>query len=74
MCNMLGIGQFIAIPLLMSALNGPKAMLGSHLYRDRDPRRHGLERTGSRHAWLRWQLYLPAGTRGSLTLRPLIGA
>lgn len=28
MCNMVGVGPFITIPLLMSALNGPQAMLG----------------------------------------------
>src|SRR5258705_11735626 len=28
MSNMLGVGPFITIPLLMSALGGPQAMLG----------------------------------------------
>src|SRR6059036_1933103 len=28
MSNMIGIGPFITIPLIMSALNGPQAMLG----------------------------------------------
>ena len=28
MINMIGIGPFITIPLLMSALGGPQAMLG----------------------------------------------
>src|SRR5204862_4320299 len=28
MTNMIGIGPFITIPALMSALNGPQAMLG----------------------------------------------
>ena len=28
MINMMGIGPFITIPLLMSALGGPQAMLG----------------------------------------------
>jgi len=28
MTNMIGVGPFITIPLLMSALGGPQAMLG----------------------------------------------
>ena len=56
MINMIGIGPFITIPLLMSALGGPQALLGwvvalviVHL------RRHGVER-----AW-RGDAATPAG-------------
>ena len=35
MINMIGIGPFITIPLLMSALGGPQAMLGWLLALDR---------------------------------------
>ena len=59
MSNMIGIGPFITIPLLMSALGGPQAMLGwlvavlvIH------PRRHGLERARRRDARVGRQSYV----------------
>ncbi len=63
MSNMIGIGPFITIPLLMTALGGPQALLGwlvALVIVDR--RRHGVERAGRGAA--RVGRHLPVPARG----------
>ena len=62
MSNMVGVGPFLTIPLILAAMGGPQAMLGwivgaraGHL------RRHGLGRIGLRRAVLRRHVRVPEG-------------
>ena len=51
MIDMIGVGPFITIPLMVSAMGGPQAMLGLDFGRDlRHVRRSGLGGTGRGHA------------------------
>ena len=61
MSNMVGVGPFITIPLIIESMGGPQCMLGWVLGAIAFPmRRPGLERTGGRDAGHRRHLSLPA--------------
>ena len=64
MNNMIGIGPFITIPLLMTALGGPQAMLGWIARHHRPLRRHGVSELGAA---------MPARAGRSVTLREEYG-